>query len=299
MRALDPAFDAHLKSGATTLCHCWRVTRRDGAVLGFTDHDRALVFDGAAFEPETGADGAAMTASADLAVDNTEIEGALRSDRLSAADLAAGRYDGARVEIWRVNWADVDQRLLLRRGVIGEVRAARGPDGETFAAEIRGQSSLLDRPSGRVYQRQCDALLGDARCGVDIADSAFGATGVVAAVIDEQRFTASGLAGFEDGWFEHGRLDWTSGANQDLSAFVKTHARAGEHASVTLWLPAGAPIKVGDAFAIIAGCDKRHETCRDKFSNLVNFRGFHLMPGNDFAVSYPARGEALDGGRRR
>ncbi|MEO0880709.1 MAG: phage BR0599 family protein, partial [Pseudomonadota bacterium] len=168
-----------------------------------------------------------------------------------------------------------------------------------FEAELLSLSADLQRPIGRVIQRRCDAELGDARCGVDIADPAFRATGVVAAVIDEQRFTASGLAGFEDGWFEHGRLDWTSGANQDLSAFVKTHARAGEDASVALWLPAGAPIKAGDAFAIIAGCDKRHETCRDKFSNLVNFRGFHLMPGNDFAVSYPARGEALDGGRRR
>ena len=77
MRALDPDFEAHLKSGATTLCHCWAVTRRDGVVLGFTDHDRTIFFDGVSFEPETGADGAAMAASADLAVDNTEIEGAL------------------------------------------------------------------------------------------------------------------------------------------------------------------------------------------------------------------------------
>lgn len=298
MRALDPDFEAHLNSGATTLCHCWRITRRDGAALGFTDHDRTLSFDGVLFEPETGADGAAMAASADLAVDNTEIEGALRSDRLSAEDLIAGRYDGARVEIWRVNWAAPDQRLLLRTGFIGDVQRLAGPGGDAFSAEIRGASAALDRSSGRVYQRQCDALLGDARCGVDVDSIAFSGAGVVVSVIDEQRFVASGLDGFENGWFSHGRLDWTGGANDGASAFVKTHARAGNEASLSLWAPAGAPVRAGDAFAVIAGCDKRDTTCRDKFSNLVNFRGFHLMPGNDFAVSYPARGDANDGGRR-
>ncbi|MGE0410262.1 MAG: phage BR0599 family protein [Amphiplicatus sp.] len=39
-------------------------------------------------------------------------------------------------------------------------------------------------------------------------------------------------------------------------------------------------------------------TCAAKFSNEVNFRGFHLMPGNDFAVSYPLHREKNDGGRR-
>ncbi|MEZ5915152.1 MAG: DUF2163 domain-containing protein [Parvularculaceae bacterium] len=163
MRAIDPQFQAHLSGGATTLATCWKIARADGVVLGFTDHDRALSFDGVTYEPETGADGAAIESSADLSVDNSQIEGALSSDALSAADLAAGRFDDARVEIWRVNWEDASQRLLLKRGVIGEV--AR--EGGRFRAEIRGASHALDRTVGRVYQRGCDAVLGDARCGVN------------------------------------------------------------------------------------------------------------------------------------
>lgn len=294
MRALDPLLEAHLASGATTLATCWKITRRDGARLGFTDHDRALVFDGLGFEPDAGADGAAIESSADLSVDNTEIEGALSSDALSAADLGAGRYDGALVEIWRVNWTDVAQRLLLKRGVIGEVTR----EGARFRAEIRGESAALDRTVGRLYQRGCDATFGDARCGVNAAAPAFAGAGSVVAALDDQRFLAAGLGAFASGWFTHGALAWTSGANAGTRGALKAHDRNPSGDALALWLPTGRAIAVGDAFTVSAGCDKRAGTCHAKFSNIINFRGFHLMPGDDFAVSYPLKSEKNDGGRR-
>jgi uncharacterized phage protein (TIGR02218 family) len=63
-------------------------------------------------------------------------------------------------------------------------------------------------------------------------------------------------------------------------------------------LAAGAPpVAVGDAFQVVAGCDKRFETCRTKFANHLNFRGFPHMPGNDFVVRLPRQGNAgMDGG---
>lgn len=294
MRAINPQLQAHLSGGATTLATCWKIARKDGVVLGFTDHDRALVFDGLAYEPDAGADGAAIESSADLAVDNSEIEGALSSDALSAEDLAAGLYDDATVEIWRVNWEDVAQRMLLKRGVIGEV--AR--EGEKFRAEIRGTSHPLDRTVGRVYQRGCDAVLGDQRCGVNLNASAYMGGGVVTAILDDQRFLASGLSAFVAGWFAHGALIWTSGANADAAAHVKAHDKNPSGDALSLWVPTGKPIAIGDAFVVTAGCDKRHQTCKAKFSNLVNFRGFHLMPGDDFAVSYPVKSGRNDGGKR-
>lgn len=294
MRALDPNLAAHLASGATTLATCWKISRADGAILGFTDHDRALRFGGVAFEPQSGADGAAIESSADLSVDNTEIEGALVSDALSAEDLAAGLYDDASVEIWRVNWADVSQRMLLKRGTIGEVVR----EGSRFRAEIRGASHALDRTVGRLYQRRCDAILGDARCGVDLAAPAYRGAGAVAAILDDQRFIASGLQSFAGGWCAQGALQWTAGANAGTRGSVKAQDKNPSGDAITLWLPAGRPIAVGDAFTLTAGCDKRAATCKGKFSNLINFRGFHLIPGNDFAVSYPLKSEKNDGGRR-
>ncbi len=294
MRALDPAFKSHLDTGATTLATCWRVERRDGVVFGFTDHDRTLVFAGTSYEPEAGASGSAITSSADLAIDNSEIEGALSSDHLRAEELAAGRFDGATVELWRVNWTAPDERLLLKTGVIGEVTR----ENLAFTAEIRGLSHVLDQTVGRLYQRNCDAVLGDARCGVDLSDPQLRTSATVVQVVDEQKFIADGFAGFEDNWFALGLCSWTSGANAGGSAHIKTQAVGVTGTAIELWLPAGAAITIGDTFETTAGCDKRFETCRDKFDNVVNFRGFHLMPGNDFVVSYPLRGEKNDGGKR-
>lgn len=292
MRAIDPDLQSHLETGATTLATCWRVTRRDGFVLGFTDHDRALSFDGTTFLPDTGATGSALTSSADLAVDNADIEGALSADALSAEDLAAGRYDGAAVEIFRVNWAAPDQRLLLKTGAVGEVSRS----GDAFKAELRGLSHHLDQPQGRVYQRLCDVNLGSPECGIDLGDLTFKTSGTVTALRDAQSFIADGFSAFDESWFAHGLLTWVSGANAGASAHIKTQSASG---AVALWLPAGGPVAIGDQFTATAGCDKRFETCKAKFSNAVNFRGHPFMPGDDFAVSYPLRGERNDGGRRR
>ena len=290
MRTLDPALQEHLSSGATTLAMCWRITRRDGFVLGFTDHDRPLAFEDTQFLPDSGADGSAMATSADLSIDNSDIEGALSADALSADDLAAGRYDGASVEVFRVNWAAPDMRVLLKTGVIGEVSR----DGDVFKAELRGVSTALNQPVGRVFQRLCDVNVGSSRCGVDLSDPAFMTNGVVSALVGEGQFIASGFEAFDAQWFAHGLLRWQTGENAGAAAHIKTQE---ENGAVSLWLPPGATIAVGDSFSASTGCDKRFETCRDKFSNSVNYRGFHLMPGNDFAVSYPLRSEPNDGGR--
>ena len=291
MRNLDPAIAEHLASGATTLCHCWLVARRDGVRLGFTDHDRTLIIDGVACEPESGLSAAEWSATNDLAVDHGEATGAISSDRMTPEDIAAGRYDGAEVTLLRVNWRAPEQRFVLAKARIGEIERR----GHQFTAELRGMGEALSRPVGRVYQRTCDAVVGDARCGVDLNAPAYFAEGVVTALVDEQRFIASGLEAFDAHWFDHGAVRWTSGANAGLGGHIKTQVPGSAGAAIDLWTPPGGPIAIGDRFEARAGCDRRAETCAQKFSNLINFRGFHLMPGNDFAVSYPVRGETGGG----
>jgi len=294
MLNISEALQHHLDSGATTLCHCWRIRRVDGEVIGLTDHDRPLIFDQTEFLPQSGATGSAMISTADLAVDNSEIEGVLNSELLRARDLASGRFDEARVEIWRVNWESPQERVLLKIGVIGEVvRTHAG-----FRAELRGLSHLLDQTTGRVYQRQCDAVVGDTRCGVNLNDPTLKTSGAVSEVVDQSAFLISSLDGFESEWFAHGILTWESGENQHQTAFIKTHGVGSGHHSIALWQPAPLEIAVGDSFTVTAGCDRRFETCINKFSNVINFRGFHLMPGNDFVISYPRREDDNNGGRR-
>ncbi len=208
------------------------------------------------------------------------------------ADLAAGLYDNALIEIYRVNWEDVSQRVLMRYGSLGEVSR-----GETFfKAEVRGLAHELQQPKGRIIQNTCDADLGDARCTVDLDDSAFKGIGEVTAVADERTVTVSGLDGFDSDWFTRGLLAWTGGANAGLKAEVKLHSSGGSVVTLELWQAASEAIAVADAFTVTAGCDKGFRTCKGKFDNAVNFRGFPHVPGVDFALTYPDRGAKNDGG---
>jgi uncharacterized phage protein (TIGR02218 family) len=290
MREIDPDLAAHIAGGVTTLCRCWRVTRSDGVVLGFTDHDRTLSFGGDDYEPTSGFDASEDVSATGFAVGGMEASGALSSDRLDADDLASGRYDNAEVRIYLVNWSTPSERHLLRVGHIGEVTREDG----AFRAEVRGLAAGLDETKGRAFRPTCDADLGDSRCGVDLDDPAFKATGAVTAVSDRRQFTVSGLGAFDACWFDRGRFIWTSGANGGRGAEVRSHRK---QASVTveLWQPTYFEIEVGDAFTIQAGCDKRFETCLQKFDNTINFRGFPHMPGNDFALSYVRAGDENNG----
>src|ERR1700761_2258996 len=139
MKTLPPGLQDHLASGATTLCWCWKTPRRDGVVQGFTDHDLPLTFDGLAYEAATGFTASEVQSTLGLAVDNLTVAGALSSATLNDDDLAAGLYDDADIEIWRVNWASTDQRVLMRKGSLGEVK--RGRTG--FSAEVRGLAHRL------------------------------------------------------------------------------------------------------------------------------------------------------------
>ena len=213
MRTLDLGFRTHIESGATTVATCWTITRTDEVVFGFTDHDRMLSFDGTDYLPML--DGSEVPARLGPQVDTGEMIGVLRSDAISEDDIADGLFDGAEVETWRVNWRNVSQRVLLRRATIGEIVR----EDLQFRAELRSGQQALNRVRGRVYSPLCDAVVGDARCGV-------------------------------------------SPAHPD--------------------------------FAL--GCDRQLSTCRERFDNVANFRGFPHIPGNDFVLRYPRGGDEHGGG---
>ncbi|HEY0266120.1 MAG TPA: DUF2163 domain-containing protein, partial [Rhizomicrobium sp.] len=276
--------------GATTLCWCWKLTRRDGLVQGFTDHDQPLAFDGVIYQAVSGFTASEVQSSLGLAVDNLTLAGALSAATLNEDDLAAGLYDDAAIAIWRVNWSAPSQRVLMRSGSLGEVTR----NGSAFQAEIRGLAQALNQPTGRAFGHLCDADLGDARCTLAIA-----ATGsAVVTVADARRFTVSGLGGFASGDLTGGKLTFTSGANSGRAMEVKRHGVSGGIVSIELWQAMSETVATGDAFTVTPGCDKQFSTCRDRFTNAANFRGFPYMPGNDAVMAAPQPGQVLDGGSR-
>lgn len=164
--------------------------------------------------------------------------------------------------------------------------------------EVRGLKAALDAPVGRTYQKTCDARLGDARCGVDTADAAYSASGTVSVLRSAREIAVAGLDGFEEGWFASGEIVWTSGARAGLSERIVRHVVESAAPVLILSERPHPPIAEGDAFTAIAGCDKLFETCRDRFSNVANFRGFNKLPGDDFIYGYPTADGPLDGSPR-
>ncbi len=293
--SMPSAFRDHMAGGLTTVCRCWAVTRTDGVAYGFTDHDLDLSFDGLLFRANTGLTAAALQQASGLSVDNSEAVGALTDAAITEADIDAGRFDGAEVRAWMVNWADVAARWLMFRGSIGELRRSGG----AFFAELRGLTDVLNRPLGRVYQKPCTAVLSDAGCRFDRSAEGYRAEVAVEQVQEARAFRWPELAGFEPGWFTYGRLVVLDGVAAGLWGTVKRDAFADGLRGIDLWEPIRAAVAPGDVVRLEAGCDKRMESCRLKFNNLVNFQGFPDIPGEDWMMAVPKQAAPNIGGSRR
>lgn len=271
MKTLSPTLAAHLAQETTTLATCWRVTRRDGGTLGFTDHDRDLEVEGLMYRAATGFTPTAIASSAALNVDNLDVEGMLDAEAIEEADLLAGRYDHAEIEVFEVNYNAPDTgKLPLRTGWLGEVTLQDG----RFLAEVRGLTQPLSQRIGELYSPTCRASLGDTRCGVAMGPRTV--TGTLdgstsrSVLLDAARMEAAGTYNF-------GTLTFTSGANSGLSMEVREYAPG----SITLALPLPYPVATGDNYTLSQGCDRSFATCVSRFDNAVNFRGEPHVPGLD------------------
>lgn len=289
MRLLPDALKTHIEIGATTLCRAWRVRRKDGLVLGFTEHDGALTFAGTTFLAASGFQATEAEQTIGLVAASGEVAGAFSAEALTDVDLARGAYDGAAVEIFVVNWADPSQYILESVREIGQVTRSQAH----FQAELRGLAARLDQATGRVYGRRCDATLGDRRCGVDVGSVRYRASGAVL-VADLMQARVSGLSAFADGVFRFGILTFKSGLLSGLKVDIGAF-KTGTDALLSFWLPLFEAPAAGDTFEIVAGCDKSFATCKAKFANALNFQGFPHMPGSDFAYSYISGTSTHDG----
>ena len=276
---------AHLATGNTTRALCWRVERADGEVFGFTDHDAPISFGGLTYEARSAFEGSELSDSLGLAVDDQDVSGALASDRITAADLIRGIYDGARVEIW---------------GSIGRPPArgnCKGPSLSARSSAARSGSAPKCGPrspaSGR---RPARATFPNARRRS--ATPVAGSTSTCPSSRDghgrrlaRRRLHRDRPRGLCAGWFARGVLTWTSGANDGLRSEVRGFTAGITGRTLALWRDPPFPIEVGDHFTVTAGCDKSFATCKAKFANAANFRGFPHMPGEGFAAEYAVKGD--------
>lgn len=289
MRPLPPAMAAQLEAGAATLCRCWRLTRRDGFTLGFTDHDRDLILSGQTFEATDGFEASVIERDAGLATQGGEVRGVLTSERIKASEIEAGLYDGARIEVFLVDWEAPLLDFRLDAASFGEIRRLD----ERFVAETRDAFAAWDAPRGRLYGAACSAQFGDAACGLNATSAAYTDTVTITRVVDPRRFEASAALARPAGFFALGQARSASGVNNGFSARIESHVGAG----ITLAQAPATPLASGDTFTLTAGCDKRFATCRDRFANALNFRGFPYIPAPESIFTYALPGEGRHKGR--
>ncbi len=265
---------AWLDPDLTTMAFCWRLARTDGVSLGFTSHDRDLWRDGLLYRATPGMVPSAVELTSSLEPDSVDLSGVLTSDAISAQDLSAGRWDGAALKLFMIDWTHPENEAVpLVRGTLGTVQM----EGDSFKVELLGPSAALDAPVIEATSPGCRARLGDKRCRVDMAGRS-----AQAAVASAAGLIVSLNTALTPGDFAYGRLRWTEGANAGLAVALAANTAM----TVTLAEPMAERISAGDRAELTQGCDRRFSTCRDRFANTLNFRGEPHLPGNDLLTRY-------------
>lgn len=283
MRTASSNLTAHIAGEVTTLAVCWKLTLVDGVVMGFTDHTSDLTIGSQLYAASTGFSPTSIETKDKFAVDNLDVAGILDAVSLTEADIMAGKYDFAEIEIFMVNVADLLQGIILhRRGWLGEVSLKNGQ----FVAEVRGLAQKLSQNIVELYSPTCRAVLGDARCKANLASFTF--AGTVNTVTSRQVFISNALIQAA-GYFSSGEVVWITGANAGRRMEIKEFSNK----QITLVLPMPNNIAIGDTFNAIAGCDKTFNTCFTKFANAVNFRGEPHVPGTDKMLATAATANDL------
>lgn len=363
-RSIQAPMRTMLDGNRHTLADMFRVEFKTNTFAYFTAHHKSILFDDGDGEQlylsTTGVVGSAMESNVELNVDTSEFVGVLQGPAVTRDDILAGRWDGATIRRFKVNWEDPSTSMgdiKFFEATIGAIKV----EGPIFVAELRSKTQLLSQKIVWLITPDCRVDVGSDECAVVLAPNEWApfttyvarpglneasnpgitkaltvvkaiegtdgfpvnarrfecttpgtsATGEpawdltvgnttldndivwttqyalsmkmqVTNVSDRRTFEAGEIFDFPADWWQLGIITWLTGLNAGLSMDVKGHGGTADE--FVLFKPMGYDIQVGDEFTITAGCDKFRSTtngCKTKFRNIVNFRGFPDVPGND------------------
>lgn len=284
MRTISTALKAHFGQEVTTIAALVRITRTDGVVLGFTAHDRDLVVDGQLYEAESAMRPTSIEGQSTAAPDNLSVDGVLTSDRLTEADLLAGRFDDARLDVYWTNWSDPSQGVLhAGRYFVGSVNWKEN----RFTADLVSIKDALQRSSSWYITARCRNSLGDSLCRVDVAALTVATTFVSG---DAATFTVAhfndpetGLSTLAGSDFAYGLVEIVGG---DMDG-IRREIKSAVDGVLTLWEPLPRVPQAGATLTLKPGCNKLAATCSGRFDNIYNYGGFPTVPGQDKVIQVP------------
>lgn len=284
-RVIPAPLLTHLQGQVLTLATMAKITRLDGGIIALTSCDKDLTFAGQLYQAMDPVSASSLRASEGQSIDNLQFAGVLLSSPLiTDTDLLAGRYDGASVELFQVNWQEsplVNRIGPLITGSIGEITFSEG----TYQAEIRALGQRLAQQIGEVTSPTCRVrALFDARCNPPgnttptSVPANFQFTRTVATVVSPTVLTFSGDA-HATGYFSSGRVVFSTGLNAGLQKEVKSHTFAASVTTLTLQEAFPFAVAIGDTAMLEKGCSRTVPDCQS-FGNMINFRGEPFIPGN-------------------
>jgi uncharacterized phage protein (TIGR02218 family) len=173
------------------------------------------------------------------------------------------------LEIWRIHWG--------MNFAADAVKVYSGPvlsfsiDGVHAKAVCASTfTSILSTPLPiRYWQKPCNHVLFDGRCGINAVS-----------------YTSSATVGIFDGIDIH--VDDDGNVDGALVAGEMINARSGEHRMiisnianlVTVNFPFN-DLVTGDEVTLKAGCDHSFTTCKAKFANTINYGGHPFIPNDN------------------
>ena len=292
-RTIPAALASHIEQGATSLCELIKITPTVGAVIAFTDHIQNLTVDGQLYLSRPGMRLSVLKSNVRMEIDNSEGAGFFQAGIITLGDILRGKFNDAFFERRFCNYDSPSEGYTFQSGYIGRVEVWDN----LFKAELRSLLAVISQPVGRIISRRCDVRrLGDSRCKFDMTSTQAG-TGVsfrqtltVTSVVSQIEIIVSGASlgsngtGYDD-WFRGGIVHWLTGNNAGYESEVSaTIAGPG----LRLFNPPGLDIQSGDTMYAEAGCDRSTGHCQYKFKNaaqpngnLLNFRGFPYLIGDD------------------
>jgi uncharacterized phage protein (TIGR02218 family) len=276
MRIIDPSLQGRLDTGSSTLCRIFTITTAAGAVLRWTDLDIDIEYNGDTYLATRSLKVSNVSTSVNGGVNSTNVEFFYDDAGITRDDILKGEYDSAVLSMSWIDWTFPEYGEVLV--FVGEVSVTQATNKFRGGFEATGILNRGDMRIGQFYTPECSADLGDARCGKDTA--LLTTTGTILSTATRLRFLAT-MTAPENDYFSFGVLTWDTGPNAGRSIEVLSQLEVSGSQQIVLALEMPVDPGVGDTFTILAGCDKRRDTCKTKFDNIVNYRGYPFVPGTD------------------
>lgn len=282
-RSINSTLQAKLTEGTTNLCHIITITRTDGTILRYTDHDQDVLVGSDLYLRDDSMQVAAITSSANNGIQSTNCNVIFSDAGVSEIEVARGLYDKAVVEFAVVDYTNTSWgKLILLTGLMSTITVSNRRSGQF---EIRGLLTRGDTRIGEYYTAQCRADLGDSRCTVPL--TSFTDTGIVTHIDSQTNFRVGLTNSAANAFYSLGVMKFTGGDNTGINMEILSQVNyTGGEQTIVLALRMPFDLQVGDTFDIVAGCDKRIATCIAKFDNVKNFRGEPFVPGPDFVSDF-------------